>query len=1476
MPGRRQNSNAARPESMSVKTDEPGADAPNFTVVGIGASAGGLEAASRLLDSLPANMDAAFVVVQHLDPTHPSLLPGLLAEHTTMPVVQATDGLRIAPGHVYVIPPGAYLSFAGGALRLSEPEARHGARLPFDFLLRSLAEVYGARAVCVVLSGSGADGSLGLTAVHEKGGLVIAQDPGEAGYDGMPRSAIATAVVDLVLPIAKIGAAITQFGRHLPALLAPAPAAAEPTGDPPWPAMIVDLLRRKTAHDFTLYKGGTVQRRIERRMAISGIEPGDGGKYLDLLNSNQSELDLLAKDLLINVTRFFRDPKVFETLAGTILPQMLREHPAGESLRVWVVGCSTGEEAYSIAILLREAITAAKSEIKLQIFASDVDADAVAAARDGLYPAGIAADVSPERLDKFFSREDRGYRVSTDLRSAVVFTVQDVLTDPPFSRIDLITCRNLLIYLTPEAQARAIALFHFALRKDGLLLLGSAETIGEANDRFSVISKADRLYRHIARSRPGELALAVFAQEGIRLPLRPATAPQPTRQSVLADLCRRAVMETFAPASVLINARDECVHLQGATDRYLRVPPGPPTHDVVAMSPKSFRSKLRSAIQQTRRLGERQVVGGCSVGEPGSAVNFSLHLLPLSFVDQPPPPPQRQGAPQRGVDVSRIAELEAELDASRAELQEAVHSLELSSEEQKAINEEALSVNEEFQSTNEELLTSKEELQSLNEELTALNSQLQESLERQKTSAADLQNILYSTDLAMLFLDAGLKIRFFTPATRSLFSVIPTDVGRPLADLASLAPDLLLAPDCRAVLAGGGPVEREIETVDGLFFARRVLPYRTLDDTVEGVIITFTDITELKHAAQALEAARSRAEQADAAKSRFLAVASHDLRQPLQSLALIEGLLRRTALDERAKALVSRLEQTSSAMADMLNTLLDINQIEAGVIRPELADFPVAEVLDRIREEFALQAHAQKIDLRGVRCGLAIRTDPHLLQQMLRNLVSNALKYTERGRVLIGCRRRAGVLSIEVWDTGIGIGTNELAAIFEEYHQVDNATRDRSRGLGLGLSIVDRLARLLDLGLSVRSRPGKGSVFAIAAPIAPSPTPTPTPTPTPAAKPTPTPTLSPKPTEDPAAAPIAPAGPASQTAVSSILLIEDDPDVGELLELQLKAEGRHVVRVLDGADAVRVVTQGKIRPDLILTDYNLPGAMDGLTAAAVVRDVLCRPAPVLVMTGDISIATLRRIADQDCLHVSKPVATRSLQSIVAGILPPPRGQAEGPATTAAPADGGEREATVFVVDDDPAVRQNLREVLEQDGRAVRDFDSAGEFLQAYERRAGSCLVIDAYMPAMSGLDLLETLKAAGDPTPAIMITGNSDMPMVVQAMKAGAWDFIEKPVGRDELLAAVGHAIEQSRGSLGASAWRTEAARKIDELTERQREIMGLVLEGHPSKNIAADLSISQRTVENHRAAIMHRMGVKSLPALARMAMAATQSPPPA
>lgn len=1401
----------------------------------------------------------AFILVQHLDPTHESMMVDLLTRHTSMTVCQATEGMPVESDHVYVIPPGTYLSIANGALHLSKPQARHGARLPFDYLLHSLAKECGARAVCVILSGTGTDGSLGLKMVKEKGGLVIVQDPDEAGYDGMPRSAMETGSVDLVLPVAKMPDAIARFARGTPLAEAqggPLPKAGAQDRLPE----IVELLRANTNHDFALYKHGTLERRIERRMGLAGIESGDMNRYLKLLRSDKGEIELLAKDLLINVTNFFRDPAVFDLLARKTIPDLIRNHSTDRPLRIWIAGCSTGEEAYSLAMLFREKMAAAAKDVALQIFASDVDPEAVESAREGLYPATIEADVSSERLARFFRKEKQGYRVSPELRAAVVFTVQDVLADPPFSRLDMISCRNLLIYLRPEAQAKAISVFHFALCPGGLLLLGTAETVGNADGRFEMCSKTERLYRRTGRARPADLDMPKDSKGSVRAFAAAGQGKTALRQTAFADLCQRLVMDAYAPAAVLIDRKYECLYSLGPTDRYLRVPPGQPTHDLLAMVNEGMRNKLRSAIQRAGQEKTRIAVGGGRTTYDGKQSSFGIAVQPVlgegeelflvCFVDEPKPErKQEQSGPIAPEDASRIAELEHELETTRRELKGAIRNLEISDEEQKAINEEALSVNEEFQSTNEELLTSKEELQSLNEELTALNTQLQETLEQQRETSDDLQNILYSTNVATLFLDTQLAIRFFTPATKLLFSIIPGDIGRPLADLHSLSADSSLPADARAVLHNLAPIEREVEALGGVWFSRRILPYRTHDGAVEGVVITFTDVTERKRAAKALEDAKQQAELANIAKSRFLAAASHDLRQPLQTLALLQGLLAKMVEGEGAQKLVVRLDQTLGAISGMLNTLLDLNQIEAGTVRTEMADFPIGDLLERLKDEFAFHAQSQGLGLRVVRCGLSIHSDPHLLEQMIRNLISNALKYTEHGKVLLGCRRRNGTLSIEVCDTGVGIPENELRSIFDEYHQLDNAARERSRGLGLGLSIVQRLGKMLGHRVLVRSRPGKGSIFTIEVKLAPGEE-----------------AAEPKKAQAGKDAPAIEAG----HGTGAILVVEDDPEVRELLELLLKGEGHRVAAAPDGIAALALIARGTIRPDLIVADYNLPNGMDGIEVTAKVRETLHHELPVIVLTGDITTGTLRRIASQNCVQLNKPIKPKELTQVIERLLPKSKSNTRVRVQPQAKAGAHRDTPVIFIVDDDSEIREGIRSTFEAEGRKVEDYATCEAFLEAYRPGQEGCLLIDAYLPGMSGLELLRRLNGMGHRLPAIMITGNSDVPIAVEAMKAGASDFLEKPIGSTELLASVNRALERSKDATKLSAWHAEAATRIAKLTSQQRRIMDLVLAGHPSKNIAADLGISQRTVENHRASIMKKTGSKSLPALARLAIAAS------
>jgi two-component system CheB/CheR fusion protein len=997
------------------------------------------------------------------------------------------------------------------------------------------------------------------------------------------------------------------------------------------------------------------------------------------------------------------------------------------------------------------------------------------------------------------------------------------------------------------------------------------------------------------------------------------------------------------------------------------------------MARDGLRPKLRAAILQARRAGRRIVANGAQMTREQDTVAVDIavdpvkrgteSLLLVSFIVRPGP--KRQAGNPKGVtaDATLIRQLEQELDATRQELQSAIHDLDLAGEEHKAINEEALSVNEEYQSTNEELETSKEELQSLNEELTSLNAELQVTVAQQRATANDMQNILDSSDAATLFLDQKLGIRFFTPAVASLLRVIASDIGRPVSDLASRSDDVDLPVEAQRVLDTGLLLSREIRSESGAWYLRRVLPYRTLEGRIEGVVVTFTDISTMKAAGQVIETAltyadsiidtvhqplavldeelclvsanrsfyrafgvdrdeavgrpftdqfnapamvsfialvlaqhtaiedhemeldlptlgrrslllsarllrevptakrrilvaidditerkradqtvalaKSHAERANLGKSRFLAAASHDLRQPLQTLSLLQGILMKRVKDAGALRLIGKIDETLGVMSGMLNTLLDINQLEAGIVRAEVVDFPIAELLDRLRAEFAYHAKSKKLGWRVVLSSLTVRSDPRLLEQMLRNLLTNAVKYTKQGKILLGCRRRGDTLRIEVLDTGIGIPEDQLQAVFDEFHQLDNPARERGLGLGLGLSILQRLANLLDHPIDVRSQPGSGSVFAIDVPLGHLAV---------------------------GARPRIAGDVSAQTTphAGEILIVEDDPEVREMLVLLFQEEGHRTVAAADGREAFELAARGTLRPDIVVADYNLPFGLNGLQVATALRATLHDEIPVIILTGDISTDTLREIARQSCLYLHKPVKAIDLMRLTQSLLVPCRTKVAS--ERRAQSDGVPvvklHSPTVFVIDDDASVREAVGETLHERGHATQLCDSGEAFLDIYQRDQAGCLVVDARLPGMDGLALIGRLKKDRIHLPAIMITGHGDVPMAVAAMKAGAVDFLEKPVRHSELLASVDRAL--TRASSSTQSPSTDAAvARLAELTVRERQVMDQVVAGHANKEIAARLGISQRTVENHRAAVMKRTMTKSLPDLIRLVMRA-------
>ena len=814
-------------------------------IVGIGASAGGLEALELFLRNVPERSGLAFVVVQHLDPTHQDMLVELLQRVTSMPVLQAADGLRVARDHVYVLPPNKDLSLLRGTLHLLPPVAPRGLRLPIDFFFRSLAADARWRGLGVLLSGMGSDGTLGLRAIKEQGGAVFVQSPESAKFDSMPRSAIDAGLADVVAPVEELPARIVAFLAH-----APLPSVidlAVPPSTQRALEKVCALLRAQCGHDFSQYKTNTLYRRIERRMGLHQI--ADVADYVRYLQENPQETTLLFKELLIGVTSFFRDPAAWEQLASTVIPDLLASHPGGGVLRAWVPGCSTGEEAYSLAIVFNEALAELGPRVgySLQIFATDLDKDAIERARAAVYPPGIVADVSPERLRRFFVEDPQGFRVSPEIRETVIFATQNVIMDPPFTKLDLLSCRNLLIYLAPELQQKLLHLFHYALVPGGVLFLGSAETLGGCSDRFAPVGGKTRIYRRLDASRRSELPISL----PLRLPeLDVVAAKSPGRNlQVLAD---RLLLERFSPASVLTNEHGDILYISGRTGPYLEPAAGKANWNVHAMAREGLRFELGAAFEKVaRRKVARtttRVVLDRGAGERFVDVTVEAVVEPevlrgmvLIVFAEVAPPPVAKGEPARGGKLAPAARAKLDLELRRA--REMVHAIR---HEMRTSQDELKSTNEELQSTNEELTTSKEEMQSMNEELQTLNHELQTKLDELTRSNDDMRNLLDSTEIATLFLDDALCVRRFTARMAKIVNLIPGDVGRPITDLASTLVYPALAADAHDVLRSLVFRETTVAASDGCWYSVRIMPYRTADNRIDGVVITFVDVTAAK------------------------------------------------------------------------------------------------------------------------------------------------------------------------------------------------------------------------------------------------------------------------------------------------------------------------------------------------------------------------------------------------------------------------------------------------------------------------------------------------------------------------------------------------------------------------------------------------------------------------------------------------------
>ncbi len=1317
-------------------------------VVGIGASAGGLEALERFFAQLPTDTGMAFVVIQHLSPDFRSLMDELLARRTKLPITLVEDQMAIEPDHVYLIPPKKEMIIAGGRLLLSERDLGQELTLPIDVFFRSLAQDCGSRAIAIVLSGGGTDGSRGIRDVHEAGGLVLVQDTESAQFDSMPKTARASGVATHVLAPEAMPEVLLEHVRH--------GWTAEPSTPLPTQhgmAAVYQMLQSEFGLDFKDYKPSTVTRRIERRLQMSRVEDIDD--YVARLRNEREELDILYRDLLIGVTRFFRDEDAFELLQHRVLPELLKLQPIDKPLRVWVAGCATGEEAYSIAILLHELGAGLPGGRPVKVFATDVHRGSLDFAARGVYEEQSVANVSPERLARYFRKVGNAYQVIPDLRQLLVFAPHNVIKDPPFTRVDLISCRNMLIYLQPAAQQKVLSLFHFALNRGGMVLLGPSESPGLLIRDFETIEGHWRLFRkHSDVRTPVETRL-----QPVRT-LDPAlTGGRTVSRHSLAQLLDTydALLAEHMPPSLLVNERGELVHAFAGASRFVRPRDGRQGLDVLELVDDELKMALVGGLKRAARDPAGVVFTGVRITEDDGQHPYRVtikramtpsgaapHLL-IGFerleVEPRPEPSHQSEIDMDGVPHEQMVALEAELTYTRENLQAAIEELETSNEELQAANEELLASNEELQSTNEEL-------QSVNEELYTVNAEYQRKIEELTELTNDMDNLLASTDIATIFLDNRLRVRRLTPQIGEVFNLLPQDVGRPIETFTHGMDHPELMNDLRQVLASGERIERELRDGQGRTLFLRILPYRA-QGAVDGVVLTIIDTSGLKAAEDALfherylleslldsvpdaiyfsdtrgryiranRAMASRCGMADAKRlvgktsfdmfdaqlarslrdrddrvirsgepelytldrrsrpdgsdgwdlatriplrdragrvvgiigvlrditeqkrneqeielavrrrDQFLAMLSHELRNPLGAIVMATGMLRDGSSGDQRQRMLGTLERQSQQMARLLDDLLEASRVTQDKIELRRSTVDIVAVArdaaDAVRSLMDARGLTFAVELAPT--ALWVNGDPARLQQIQVNMLSNAAKYTPRGgHVLLEVRRDKEDAVIRVRDDGMGIPNDMLDKVFDLFVQ-SHRTLDRSEGgLGVGLTLVRSLVQMHGGSVCVRSDgEGHGSEFDVRLPLAADPLPS---------------------TDE-----RGPAGPDRCPPGSRIVVIEDNEDSRELLCALLCAEGFDCHGARDGLSGLALIES--VRPAVALIDIGLPG-IDGFEVARRLRSQSdLHPMTVVALTGYGQAADRERaLAAGFDHHLVKPVDLDALLRVLGNNRP---------------------------------------------------------------------------------------------------------------------------------------------------------------------------------------------------------------------------------
>jgi two-component system CheB/CheR fusion protein len=986
------------PSAKQAKSRDEGDAGHSFPVVGVGASAGGLEAFTALLRGIPGDTPIAVLLVQHLARGHDSLLPDLLKQITALTVIQARDGLRIRPGHVYVIPPDTRMTVTDGHLAVRPRGNGGGPDLPIDLLLRSMADHYRDKAIGVILSGGAHDGAQGIREIKASGGITLAQEPGEAGMDSMPRAAVATGAVDLVLPVARIAEELVRLAQHPFLTNGAPPAPVEAPKESDHLRRLFHLLRRASGVDFSDYKSPTLIRRIQRRMALHRVSSMDA--YLARLEEAPAEVESLYEDILIHVTSFFREPESFEVLKEQIFPAILQSHKGGTPIRLWVPGCSSGEEVYSLAMALHERLGERADATAVQIFGTDVSQKMIDRARSGFYPESIVADVAPDRLRRFFVKVDGGYRISKVIRERCVFARQDLTRDPPFSRLHLVVCRNLLIYLGPTLQRKVLEVFHYALRPSGYLMLGRSETTGGQATLFSLIEKRFKIYRKKPGSELAEMDFQTPAVEVSPVPALPRRKPEPGPPSpggpdVQAE-ANRLILDRYGPPGVIVDSGMRIVRTRGRTSPFLELPAGDASLDVLKMARQGLLYGLRHAVDESRRRGTPVRKEGLRVSGDGDLGLVDLEVTPMGpdgnrhylvLFEQangrggrkkagkngaPAKGRKGQGEQRRAASERLTQQLQEELEASRQYLQSIIHDLEAANEELQSANEEILSSNEELQSTNEELDTAKEELQSTNEELSTLNEELHGRNDELSRVNSDLVNLLASVHIPIVIVTSDLKISRFTPAAEKLLNLIAADVGRPIGhlrpnincpDLESLIADVIDTVTIR---------EREVEDRDGVSYTLKVRPYKNVENRIDGAVLTLSDsATASRHAAE-LRVAREAAEAIISMVRDPMLFLGADLRVQKANAAFLQKF-QVTAADTEGKYLqdLGSRQWDITALREILVTLLDRRSFDDFSVD---AEFPA---LGRTR----LKLDGRRLDVSrsdGSAIVLVIRDDaPH-------------------------------------------------------------------------------------------------------------------------------------------------------------------------------------------------------------------------------------------------------------------------------------------------------------------------------------------------------------------------------------------------------------------------------------------------------------------------------------------------------------------